>query len=656
MCVHGDRRSPFLEFVKDQLRLDPEALEVGPSMARMPLDIDEIRAQKHQIDQEAKTPKFLGSAERREQKAALALARRALEVEQRLQALPGVNGSYQKDERDIAIDKVSDRPHNGYIGLDEAPRKKRKINDSRKFNFEWDGSDDTSVDHNPIYASKHNALLYGRGKIGGFTDQGRSLDYHKALTKIDPERASQLSTKTSAESQKRMWDDRHWTEKDLKDMRERDWRILKEDFSIQMKGGQLAQPLRSWKDAQFPEEISKAIQSVGYTEPTPIQRATIPIGLQCRDIMGIAETGSGKTASFVLPMLVYISSLPPINDRNKNDGPYAIVLAPTRELAQQIEIETRKFASVLGMTVVSMVGGHAIEEQSFNLRDGAEILIATPGRLLDCLDRHVLVLTQCTYLVMDEADRMVDLGFEEQLNQILDALPAHNMKPDSTDAEQPEKMSVLLGNQRYRQTVMFSATMPVSVEKLARKYLRRPATVIVGNAGQVVDTVEQRVELINGEEKKKRRLEEVLNSGEFDRPVIVFVNTKKNCDILSKHLSSIGWNAVILHGGKSQDQREASLAKLRSGEADALVATDLAGRGIDIRDVSLVINFNMSKTIEDYVHRIGRTGRAGKNGVALTFISDSDEELFYPLKLVLKNASNVPSAIRGATRVREIID
>lgn len=336
--------------------------------------------------------------------------------------------------------------------------------------------------------------------------------------------------------------------------------------------------------------------------PTPIQRQAIPIGLKCRDLIGIAETGSGKTAAFVLPILVYIQSLPPITDISKNDGPYSIVLAPTRELAQQIEMEAQKFARPLGFTVVSIVGGHAIEEQVHKLRNGAEIVIATPGRLVDCLEKHVLVLSQCNYVVMDEADRMIDMGFEEDVQRVLDALPLSNVKPDTDEAENPELMSRMLrlGKKelRYRQTVMFSATMPPPLERLARKYMRRPATVIIGNAGQAVDTVEQIVRMVGPDEERRKKLLLDLLSGDQEGPIIVFVKEKRMCDVLAKELYRIGWKAVTLYGSKSQEAREEALTQLRDGRADALVATDLAGRGIDVPDVKLVLNYNMAKTIE----------------------------------------------------------
>lgn len=309
-------------------------------------------------------------------------------------------------------------------------------------------------------------------------------------------------------------------------------------------GGSVPPPLRNWEEADLPPALLQVIRDVKYSAPTPIQRQAIPIGLKCRDIIGLAETGSGKTAAFVIPILVYIQSLPPISDFSRNDGPYAIVLAPTRELAQQIESETQKFAKPLGYTVVSIVGGHTIEEQVHRLRNGAEIVIATPGRLVDCLEKHVLVLSQCNYVVMDEADRMIDMGFEEDVQKVLDALPLSNIKPDTDDAENPELMSRMLRlgrkDTRYRQTVMFSATMPAQLERLARKYMRRPVTVIIGNVGQAVDTVEQRVIMVGSDEqKKKRKLEEIL-TGDQEGPIIVFVREKRNCEALARDLIKWG--------------------------------------------------------------------------------------------------------------------
>ena len=520
--------------------------------------------------------------------------------------------------------------------------KKRKRTTEKKFNFEWNPEEDTSRDHDPWYQDRAEATFFGRGKLGGFHDDvadNAAKRYREALKQLDPETGS-VRAQGLVEMEKRRKEgsrsaiDKHWSEKRLEHMRERDWRIFKEDYNISTKGGSLPNPMRSWAESGLPRKLLEEVDKVGYIEPSAIQRAAIPIALQSRDLIGVAVTGSGKTAAFVLPLLVYISELPALNEFTKNDGPYAIILAPTRELAQQIEVEARKFASPLGFTCVSIVGGHSLEEQAYAMRDGAEIVIATPGRLVDCIERRVLVLGQCCYVIMDEADRMIDLGFEESVNKILDALPVANEKPDSDAAENVSVMSQSLGGKdRYRQTMMYTATMPAALERIARKYLRRPAIVTIGNVGEAVETVEQRVEFVAGEDKRKRRMLEILSSREFARPIIIFVNIKRNCDAIAKDIKHAGFTSVTLHGNKTQEQREAALASVRNGNIDVLVATDLAGRGIDVADVSLVINFNMANSIESYTHRVGRTGRAGKSGVAITFLGNEDTDVMYVMPL-----------------------
>ena len=552
-----------------------------------------------------------------------------------------------------------------YMGADQnvstfSALKKRKRTTEKKFNFEWNAEEDTTPDYNPIYNNRSGVSFFGRGRLAGFDDQAAeesAKKYAAALQAQDKDggvaRAQEIleMERRRKEDSGRMAIDKHWSEKKLEHMRERDWRIFKEDFNIATRGGGVPNPMRTWNESDLPRRLLDIIEQVGYTEPSPVQRAAIPIALQNRDLIGVAVTGSGKTAAFLLPLLVYIAELPRLDESEwrRSNGPYAIILAPTRELAQQIELEARKFASPLGFTVVSIVGGHSIEEQAYNLRNGAEIIIATPGRLIDCIDRRIIILEQCCYVIMDEADRMIDMGFEEPVNRILDALPVGNQKPDSEIAENPRAMSQHLGDkERYRQTMMYTATMPSAVERIARKYLRRPAIVTIGNVGEAVDTVEQRVEFVSGEDKRKKRLNEILASGQFKPPIIVFVNIKRNCDAVARDIKHMGFQSVTLHGSKTQDQREAALLSLREGRADVLVATDLAGRGIDVPDVSLVVNFNMATNIESYTHRIGRTGRAGKSGISLTFLGNEDADVMYDLKQMLMKSerSRVPEELR----------
>lgn len=552
-----------------------------------------------------------------------------------------------------------------YMGAEQntstfSAKKKRRRTTEKKFNFEWNAEEDTSPDYNPLYKNRAEANFFGRGRLAGFGDEvadSVARKYAAALQDRDHEAGSARAKEILEMERKRREEggrtaiDKHWSEKKLEHMRERDWRIFKEDFNISTKGGGIPNPMRSWKESGLPKRLLDIIEEVGYTDPSPVQRAAIPIALQSRDLIGVAVTGSGKTAAFLLPLLVYISELPRLDEFEwrRNDGPYAIILAPTRELAQQIEIEARKFAGPLDFNVVSIVGGHSLEEQTYNLRNGAEIIIATPGRLVDCIERRIIVLSQCCYVIMDEADRMIDLGFEEPVNKILDALPVANEKPDTEDAEDAKAMSQHIGGKdRYRQTMMYTATMPSAVERIARKYLRRPAIVTIGNVGEAVDTVEQRVEFVAGEDKRKKRLAEILSSREFRPPIIVFVNIKRNCDAVARDIKQMGYSSVTLHGSKTQEQREAALLSVRNGSTDVLVATDLAGRGIDVPDVSLVVNFNMATNIESYTHRVGRTGRAGKSGVAITFLGNEDTDVMYDLKQMLMKSSisRLPEELR----------
>ncbi|KPP64023.1 putative ATP-dependent RNA helicase DDX23 [Scleropages formosus] len=640
-----------------------------------PLSLEELLAKKKAEEEAEAKPKFLSKAERE----AEALKRREQEVEERRKLLDEErkkrrifqdigrkmledpqererrerrermerenNGNDNDDDRQ----KIREEKDKGkelqaikerYLGGVKKRRRTRHLND-RKFVFEWDASEDTSIDYNPLYKEKHQVQLYGRGFIAGIDlkqqkrDQSRFYGdlMEKRRTMEEKEQEELRLKKVRKKEAKQRWDDRHWSQKKLDEMTDRDWRIFREDYSITTKGGKIPNPIRNWKEYPLPPHILEVIDKCGYKEPTPIQRQAIPIGLQNRDIIGVAETGSGKTAAFLIPLLVWITTLPKIDRLEDSDqGPYAVILAPTRELAQQIEEETIKFGKPLGIRTVAVIGGISREDQGFRLRMGCEIVIATPGRLIDVLENRYLVLGRCTYVVLDEADRMIDMGFEPDVQKILEYIPVTNQKPDTDEAEDPEKMTLNFesGKHKYRQTVMFTATMPPAVERLARSYLRRPAVVYIGSAGKPHERVEQKVLLMSEAEKRKKLLD-VLARG-FEPPIIIFVNQKKGCDVLAKSLEKMGYNACTLHGGKGQEQREFALSNLKAGAKDILVATDVAGRGIDIQDVSMVINYDMAKNIEDYIHRIGRTGRAGKSGVAVTFLTKEDSSVFYDLK------------------------
>lgn len=251
---------------------------------------------------------------------------------------------------------------------------------------------------------------------------------------------------------------------------------------------------------------------------------------------------------------------------------------------------------------------------------------------MDCLENRYIVLNQCNYIVLDEADRMIDMGFTPQVQAVLDAMPTSNMRPEDEDHD-VDDTSVL-----YRQTFLFSATMPPEVERLAKKMCRHPAIIQIGETGRVADRIEQVVKFIS-EGAKLRELETILQ--EVDPPIIVFVNTRSNGDIVSKKLDLMGFNSTILHGGKMQDQRENSIKGFREGRYDVLVATNVAGRGIDIPDVQAVVNYDVPHNIEDYTHRIGRTGRAGKKGLAVSFLTNDNADVMYDLKQMLLSTNSV---------------
>lgn len=442
-----------------------------------------------------------------------------------------------------------------------------------KFQFAWKQGDDTLAQYEPIVTTK--------------------------VTHFLPRNAGK-------DSLEKVYMGKHWKDKRLDEMTERDWRILREDFNISTKGGSIRQPLRNWSELGIiPEELLHIItRKLHYTEPTPIQRVTIPNVDNGRDFLGVAVTGSGKTLAFLIPIIIKLNTLPPLTEITKLNGPYSLILAPTRELAQQIEAEARKLTQYWSRpcNVVSIVGGHAIEEISYNLSRGCEILVATPGRLIDCLENHVLVLEQVNILVLDEADRMIDYGFEDQLTTILSKTSSSNK----------------------RQTMMFTATMSPTIEKIADGYLNKPAYVTIGGE-ETKPQITQILEYLPSEEKRFLKLSKDILP-HYPAPIIIFINYKRTADWLAKKFQDeTKYRTTTLHGSKSQEQRENSLNLLRSGKADIMIATNVAGRGIDIPNVSLVVNFQMATKLEDYIHRIGRTGRAGKEGYSITFLGDEDE-------------------------------
>lgn len=555
--------------------------------------------------------------------------------------------------------------------LADRKRKKGATKPSEKFarifQFDWDADEDTSVDSNPLYAKKHAVQpLMGRGYVAGvdMREQRKAHDFVKVLAAkreeeeedLDEER--RLERRRERERVEAELDSRaeksglgreasHWSEKRLEDMTERDWRIFKEDFDIRVGGGRAPRPLRFWKEAGLRDELlATVVDDLGFEEPSPIQRQAIPVSLEQRDVIGVAETGSGKTAAFAIPLIQWVLGLPRERIALLADqGPLGLVLAPTRELASQIHEEIVKLSSRTQIKSCTVVGGASIEDQAFRLREGVELIVGTPGRINDCLDTQYLVLNQANYVVLDECDRMLDMGFEPQVTQILEAMGGL-LKSENENELARQEESAKIGAACYRITSMFSATMPPGVENLAKRFMRLPAIVSIGDDDTNKNKRITQTILFVQESSKKKNLVDLLQRKKSEDKYLVFCNEKKTCDLVGKFLLSTGLRVGILHGGKSQESREYSLDQFKQGIVTTLVATDVAGRGLDVPDVAVVVNYDMPLKIENYSHRIGRTGRAGKFGQAITLLTDSDEAIMYELRQYLEQTdAEIPTAL-----------
>lgn len=379
----------------------------------------------------------------------------------------------------------------------------------------------------------------------------------------------------------------HWSQKPLENMTARDWRIAMEDYQI--KSSDTIKPLRSWYESKLSPELIQNLTMRGFKTPMGIQRGAIPTALDGKDLLCLAPTGSGKSLAFCLPLITKLLSM------GERDTPRALILAPTRELALQIESELLKFNTKLRLC--SIIGGRSYQESLEKLELGVDIVVGTPGRLIDTVKLNHLTLTDCDMLVIDEADQMITMGFQVQLEELLKELPQN------------------------RQTLMFSATMPQSVEQLTKTYLKYPIRIQVGDVNKVVDTIHEiTIKVPNEDVKLSSMIKELKRSK--NKKTIIFVNYQATCDELFNKLQSEKIPSVTLHGGKNQSLREEAIGKFRD-QCDVLIATDVAGRGIDL-DVQVVINYHEAKNDEQYTHRVGRTGRAGRQGKAINFEIEED--------------------------------
>jgi superfamily II DNA/RNA helicase len=350
----------------------------------------------------------------------------------------------------------------------------------------------------------------------------------------------------------------------------------------------------TFEDLGLSPEILAAVAKAGYREPTPIQRQAIPIALQGRDLLGCAQTGTGKTAAFVLPMIDILAG-----GRAKARMPRALILSPTRELAQQTMENFEIYAADVELTPALLIGGSDMKKQEQALNGNIDVLIATPGRLLDMVERGHVLMMGVKHLIIDEADRMLDMGFIPDIEKIVERLPP------------------------LRQTLMFSATMPREIRKLAERFLHNPKEVTVAPPASPAETVEQVLVAVANERDKGKALRYLLEN-EPVTSAMIFSNRKKDVDSLHRSLKRYGYNCVRMQGDMAQREREVALGAFKSGEAKIIVCTDVAGRGIDVFGISHVFCFDVPVSAEDYVHRIGRTGRAGHRGHAFTFATPDD--------------------------------
>lgn len=404
----------------------------------------------------------------------------------------------------------------------------------------------------------------------------------------------------------------------IRRMSKKDCDLIQKQWHIIVNGEEIPPPIKNFKDMRFPDPILKMLKTKGIVQPTPIQVQGLPVILSGRDMIGIAFTGSGKTLVFVLPMIMMAMQEEIMMPIVPGEGPFGLIICPSRELARQTYEVIEEFllplkeAGYPELRPLLCIGGIDMRSQLEIVKKGVHIVVATPGRLKDMLAKKKMNLDNCRYLTLDEADRLVDLGFEDDIREVFDHFKAQ------------------------RQTLLFSATMPTKIQNFARSALVKPIIVNVGRAGAANLDVIQEVEYVKQEAKIVYLLECLQKT---PPPVLIFCENKADVDDIHEYLLLKGVEAVAIHGGKDQEEREYAISSFKAGKKDVLVATDVASKGLDFPDIQHVINYDMPAEIENYVHRIGRTGRCGKTGIATTFINKNQSETtLLDLKHLLQEA------------------
>eukprot|EP00246_Nothoceros_aenigmaticus_P003828 TRINITY_DN15032_c0_g1_i1.p1 TRINITY_DN15032_c0_g1~~TRINITY_DN15032_c0_g1_i1.p1 ORF type:complete len:624 (+),score=164.32 TRINITY_DN15032_c0_g1_i1:44-1873(+) len=532
------------------------------------------------------------------------------------------NGDTKRDR----VEEPEDEDYQDYIPV----RKRRLIEAQRllqrkakdKGNGLAGGADD--AEHNKSAAEAKQSLLVKASQLKKdqpevTATQQRVIQEKEMIDRLS-ERKTLMSVRELAkgiqytESMKTGWKPpsavRNMTDKECDEIRKQ-WHILVE-------GEDIPPPIKHFKDMRFPDPVLKKLKAKGITRPTPIQVQGLPVILSGRDMIGIAFTGSGKTLVFVLPLIMLALEEEKRMPLIGGEGPFGLVVCPSRELAKQTFDVVEDFSAVLrdkgypNLRAMLCIGGIDMRSQLEVVKRGVHIVVATPGRLKDMLAKKKMNLDNCKYLVLDEADRLIDLGFEDDIREVFDHFKAQ------------------------RQTLLFSATMPKKIQNFAKSALVRPVIVNVGRAGAANLDVIQEVEYVKQEAKIVYLLECLQKT---PPPVLIFCENKSDVDDIHEYLLLKGVEAVAIHGGKDQEEREYAIASFKAGKKDVLVATDVASKGLDFPDIQHVINYDMPAEIENYVHRIGRTGRCGKTGIATSFINKNQSEtILLDLKHLLKEA------------------
>ncbi|KAK8815158.1 hypothetical protein WA158_003370 [Blastocystis sp. Blastoise] len=400
----------------------------------------------------------------------------------------------------------------------------------------------------------------------------------------------------------------------VKNMNKEEIDNVRESWKMKIRGKDYPPPIFSWVQTGLNEKMLFLINKYKYEKPFPIQSQAIPTIMTGRDVIAVARTGSGKTLAYLLPMFRHILDQPKLME---GEGPIAIIMAPARELVTQIAKEANKFAKLLNLRVTSVYGGSVVSEQINAMKRGTDIVVCTPGRMIDILcmnSGRLLSLSRVSFVVLDEADRMLDMGFEPQISMIL-----NNIRPD-------------------RQLVMFSATFPTHVEKMAIDMLKKPIMIMIGGRAEVAGEVDQYVEVIR-KENKWLRLLQLLGTWNTKGLILIFVDTQQKADQLSCDLKRNGYFTVALHGGMDQLDRDQAISDFKNQISTIMVATSVAGRGLDVKNLVLVINYDCPNHLEDYVHRVGRTGRAGEIGTAFTFITPEEDRYAKDLVTALRKST-----------------